>query len=181
MIKTLTGTILPLSFVALVNAQECFDEAVYLTTPMKEFVVHGDGTVSHLRTGLMWKQCLQGTSGDQCQTGEASLLTWEQAFTELKAVNQDGFGGHNDWRLPNAKELSSIIEYGCHDPALNITAFPNMTSNKVWSSTPLGGDMSTTAHQLRSWFADYGEGEITFLNADRVTQKHAVHLVRGAQ
>jgi len=181
MIKKLAILFLSGNMLSGAYAQECFDEAVYLTTPMKEFVVHGDGTVSHLRTGLMWKQCLQGTSGEQCQTGEASLFTWEQAFSELKAVNQDGFGGHNDWRLPNAKELSSIIEYGCHDPALNITAFPNMTSNKVWSGTPLGGNMSTTAHQLRSWFADYTEGEISFLNADRVTQKHAVHLVRGAQ
>lgn len=181
MIKKVLAALTGISYAAIAQSQECFDEAVYLTTPMKEFVLHEDGTINHLRTGLMWKQCLLGLSGAQCDSGEVKLLNWSEAFSALKELNQNGFAGYNDWRLPNAKELSSIIEYGCHDPALNLTVFPNMTPVKVWSNTPLGGKMSTSAHQLRSWFADYSEGEITFLNADRNTQKHAVHLVRGAQ
>jgi len=175
------------SFVASSVAQECFDESVYLTTPMKEFIVHDNGTVSHLETGLMWKQCLQGKSGVQCDDGDALLVNWQGAFTELKAVNQQGFAGYSDWRLPNTKELSSIIEFGCHDPALNIKAFPNMESVRVWSSTPVANLFALDSTKdlysdHRSWFASYDEGEVTFLNhADRTSQQHAVHLVRGAQ
>ncbi|MFD1293156.1 DUF1566 domain-containing protein [Lutibacter holmesii] len=61
------------------------------------FVDNGDGTISDLATGLMWQKADDGISRDW----EASLLYAE----DLTLANK------SDWRLPNAKELQSIVDY----------------------------------------------------------------------
>ncbi len=42
-----------------------------------------------------------------------------------KAVNQRGLCGHNDWRVPSAVELNSIVDFGRVGPALDTDFFPN--------------------------------------------------------
>jgi ribonuclease BN (tRNA processing enzyme) len=61
------------------------------------FVDNGDGTISDSATQLMWQQ-QDSTQG----------LNWQEA---LKYAEQSTLGGYNDWRLPNAKELQSIVDY----------------------------------------------------------------------
>ncbi len=61
------------------------------------FVDNGDGTISDLATGLMWQK-------DDSKKG----MDWRNALAyaeNLKLAN------HEDWRLPNAKELQSIVDY----------------------------------------------------------------------
>ncbi len=58
---------------------------------------NGDGTVSDRATGLMWQQADDGKARD-----------WEDALTYAEGLEQ---GGYIDWRLPNAKELQSIVDY----------------------------------------------------------------------
>ena len=62
-----------------------------------DFHDNGDGTVSDHATGLMWTQA---------DSGEA--VSWQQA---LKMANGESYSGYSDWRLPNAKELQSIVDY----------------------------------------------------------------------
>jgi hypothetical protein len=81
-------------------------------TPMKQFVRYvrgnpnygkndvvdnGDGTVTDRATGLMWQKADSGKTMD-----------WEQALAYAEGLT---CGGHSDWRLPNAKELQSIVDY----------------------------------------------------------------------
>jgi hypothetical protein len=61
------------------------------------FVDNEDGTVSDLATGLMWQQADDGTARD-----------WEDALAYAEALE---LAGHDDWRLPNPKELQSIVDY----------------------------------------------------------------------
>lgn len=61
------------------------------------FVDNGDGTISDLATGLMWQK---GDSG--------KALGWEEALRQSDSLV---LAGHDDWRLPNAKELQSIVDY----------------------------------------------------------------------
>jgi hypothetical protein len=65
---------------------------------------NGDGTVTDLRTGLMW----QKAAGDP--------RTWDQA---LSGATSFDLAGYNDWRLPTIKELYSLILFTGTDPVLN--------------------------------------------------------------
>ncbi len=67
---------------------------------LNKFIDNGDGTISDSATGLMWSQ------GDSI-TG----MNWEDALAWVQAKNEEIYLGHNDWRLPNAKELQSIVDY----------------------------------------------------------------------
>lgn len=94
------------------------------------FIDNGDGTITDSATGLMWQ------AGDSGQT-----LDWKNALAY--AENLD-LAGHQDWRLPNAKELQSIVDYTrapdaynladrgpAIDPIFDITA----TESWFWTST----------------------------------------------
>jgi hypothetical protein len=105
------------------------------STPTGDFTIHGDGTVTHRATGLMWMQCSLGNqSGSDCATGDAWLYRWDLA---LQAAADSQFAGYTDWRLPNIKELRSIVEERCTDPAINAEVFPaTPTDEYFWSSSP---------------------------------------------
>lgn len=62
-----------------------------------EFHVNGDGTISDRATGLSWQKADSGKP-----------LDWEQALAYAESLT---LAGHDDWRLPNAKELQSIVDY----------------------------------------------------------------------
>lgn len=94
-----------------------------VATPASDFVDHGDGTVTHVPTGLMWKRCTEGLSGLSCGDGQATTMTWDGAHAR---ADSSTFAGYDDWRLPNVKELHSIVETCGYDPAINTTVFPNV-------------------------------------------------------
>ncbi|MEA3447559.1 MAG: DUF1566 domain-containing protein [Bacteroidota bacterium] len=64
---------------------------------INDFEDNGDGTITDHATGLMW---MQEDSGEG--------MNWQQAL--IYAENME-YEGYSDWRLPNAKELQSIIDY----------------------------------------------------------------------
>ena len=70
--------------------------------------------------GLMWQRTW------------ATNKTWQQALDYCDTLT---YGGHSDWRLPNAHELRSLVDYGCINPSINTTAFPGTPSNSFWSSS----------------------------------------------
>ncbi len=77
---------------------------------INNFVDNGDGTITDNATGLMWQQADDGQSRD-----------WENALSYAESLT---LAGHSDWRLPNAKELQSLVDYTrCPDvtssPAIN--------------------------------------------------------------
>jgi hypothetical protein len=91
---------------------------------------NGDGTVSDRATGLMWSKADSGRPMDW-----ASALAWAGAL-EL--------GGHADWRLPNAKELQSIVDYSrapdaaeerSRGPAIDRVFSVSEPESYFWSST----------------------------------------------
>jgi Protein of unknown function (DUF1566) len=90
------------------------------------------GTVADNTTNLMWQQCSDGLSDANCATGTAALVTWDNAISYCEGLS---LGGFSDWRLPNIKELLSIVDMTLATaPAINAT-FPNTISSSYWSST----------------------------------------------
>ncbi len=93
---------------------------------INHFVDNGDGTISDKATGLMWEQ-----------TDHTSLI-FDQAVSTCENATT---AGYSDWRLPNAKELQSILDYtrspdtsssAAIDPVFSATSFTNESNVADW-------------------------------------------------
>jgi len=93
--------------------------------PSPRFTDNGNGTVTDNLTGLMWTK-------DAFPAG--STKTWQGALDYVKTVTT---GGYTDWRLPNRKEIRSLVDYSHYNPALpQGHPFTNVQSiRRYWSST----------------------------------------------
>lgn len=60
-------------------------------------------------TGLTWQQTPDVTGDGLINTNDK--LSWAAAQLRPAALNAANYGGYSDWRLPNAKELQSILDY----------------------------------------------------------------------
>lgn len=101
---------------------------------INKFVDNGDGTITDLATGLMWQKADSGMGMD-----------WQDALEYAENLE---LAGYSDWRLPNAKELQSIVDYSrspmatdsaAIDPIFEISEIRDMNGQKqypyFWSST----------------------------------------------
>ena len=104
-----------------------------------------DGTVLDNVTNLIWHRCYLGLSGTACETGSVTLMTWEQA---LQAAEANTLAGANDWRLPNLKELYSLLAFD-RSPMLNQTIFPG-EAQPTWTSTIISRAGSSNAWLIRA-------------------------------
>jgi hypothetical protein len=101
------------------------------------FTVPGDGTVVDGRSKLTWQRDV-----------DATLRTWNDAKTYCATLALAGGG----FRLPNMKELQTLIAENAADPAIDATAFPGAPSESFWSATPLAADAA------ESWFVSFYNG-----------------------
>jgi hypothetical protein len=101
---------------------------------INDFVDNGNGTVGDQATGLTWMQSDSGNG-----------LDWEGALNYCSSLD---YAGISDWRLPNAKELHSIVDYSrspdtsnsaAIDPIFNISSITNEAEQSdypaFWTST----------------------------------------------
>ena len=91
------------------------------------YTLHNDGTVTDKATKLMWKVCSEGqnwsdTNGSvSCSSTTTTTYSWKGA---LEHVNSYTFAGHSDWRVPNIKELNSLVALDRYKPSINLSIFP---------------------------------------------------------
>ena len=111
------------------------------------FTDNANGTVTDNNTGLMWQKDDDNTARE-----------WESAITYCEGLS---LGGDNDWRLPNIKELLSIID---------TTYFPNTNSSYYWSST------TDADYYTNAWLVYFGDGND---NDNGPTSSYYVRCVRG--
>lgn len=103
-----------------------FWTAVALAHSADRFSYSSSGSeVTDNATGLTWRRCAEGMtwSGSTC-TGSAATYTHEGALQQAQSQSS----GQN-WRLPNVKELSSIVDDRRISPAIDPVAFPNTPGN----------------------------------------------------
>lgn len=102
-----------------------------------QWVDHGDNTITDEATGLMW-----------AKNDSQLAMNWEDALAYAQTQNNNHYLGYSDWRLPDAKELQSIVDYSrspgssnsaAIDPVFNISSLTNEAGVAdypwFWSST----------------------------------------------
>ncbi len=98
-------------------------------------------------------------------------LTWGQALEQIKEMNSHDFAGHRDWRLPNRRELRSIISHGHRKPALpGSHPFEDVFLGWYWTST------TAAIRRAYAWYV-HMEGGRMFYGGK--TQRYLTWPVRG--
>jgi uncharacterized protein DUF1566 len=86
-------------------------------------------------TGLIWATSTQ-TPGPAACALTGLDITWQEALDHVKCLNQHAWLGKTDWRLPNKKELRSLVDYSTGGPALPAGhPFSDTLGRTYWSST----------------------------------------------
>lgn len=101
--------------------------------PNPRFVDNGDGTITDKLTGLMWQRVPLSTTRN-----------WNDAIDYCSGLE---LAGYTDWRLPNRKELKSLVNSGQADNAawLNSQGFSNVHVGFYWSAGTCAGN------PIRAW------------------------------
>jgi len=159
-----------------------------------------DGTIVDSMTNLMWMKCdvhiLWNANNQTCQHTEESFgstvpvqrieYTWQEALSSASNINTNGFAGFTDWRLPNIKELSSILAIHClndnqSEPALNTQAFDGEAAF-YWSSTPSRNEIPTldSAPAInQAWQVSFRSGSVLGARPVSIDNPMHVRLVRN--
>jgi|GEM_PF-850263 len=165
----------------VVNLKGGFAHAIEATQPAAALLVRGgsdfgpfrhnvDGTVTDPRTGLTWDTCSLGQDAAKACAGDPTFVTWQDALGAAREMNAGRWRGHADWRLPNAKELASLVDAARYRPAIDAARFPNTASSAYWSST-------TDVHaSSAAWTVFFGGGDVF---AKQKMTRAAVRLVRS--
>jgi hypothetical protein len=126
------------------------------------FVPSADGTeVSDTLTGLVWRRCAAGMAWHndaQTCSGAATEFGWNGALDYVRANREGG------WRLPNAKELFSIVDIERGGPAIDEMAFPNTPNFNFLSTTPSGSFTDPEAYAVNFFYGGLYQESLERLN-----------------
>ena len=158
--------------------------------PSPRFTDNANGTVTDNLTGLIWLK------NANCA---ATTRDWATALSDVATLNSGGTSGgtmnsancddtsnssshQTDWRLPNLREMQSLVHYGFSSPAIPNTAgtvkwtegapFTGVQSYLCWTSTTFAGNTSS------AWFVDLNGGFVSVV--DKANAGY-VWPVRGGQ
>lgn len=138
--------------------------------PAYETLANGS-EVKDTRTGLIWRRCIEGATwnGTTCVNSGGTTFTHQAALQRATAQQTVD----KAWRLPNAKELTSLVRRDRVEPQpfIDETFFPNTPTTYFWASTPVARTPGF------AWTTFFGYGS-TGSNQTRATA-HPVRLVRS--
>lgn len=133
----------------------------------REFIDHGDGTVTDTRTGLMWMRCSLG----QAWNGSTCVGFPDYIRMNDRSRVPSKYAGHDDWRLPSLEELKGLVLPSHSSPAIDTTVFPNTGKNVYWTSTTDGARVDDL------WQIDFTKGK-TY--CQEIMASAYIRLVRDA-
>lgn len=133
---------------------------------------NADGTVTDTATGLVWDQCTWG-QGPSC-VDIARFFKWKDALAIASTANTNKHKGYSDWRLPNQKELFSLLNVSATSmPLIDTSAFPNTVGDLYWTSTTYQQTPSA------AWYLSFGSGISG--TTSKINTSAYIRLVRGGQ
>lgn len=122
-----------------------------------DFSVIDNDVAVHDTTGLYWQR-----------EDDGMTYTWEGALSYCEGLS---LGGYSDWRLPNVREMQSIVDHTKSTPLIDSTTFPGSIGN-YWLSTSYALDGS------RAWRINFYDGYVGY---GPKSNSFYVRCVRGGQ
>jgi len=175
------------------SAQVCNLKQTAQTVSIRNFVdpdnnlplaVTDASNAKDIVTNLIWNRCVYGqrwkAETKQC-IGSPILLTWEEALREAQDYSLTS--GTTGWRLPNIKELNSIIDLQCINPPYDIGTFPDTFASEnhgLWTSSPHVDNPAINGllPRTNAWYIDLGAGILNYRDVDDDKTKNFARFVR---
>ena len=113
--------------------------------PTPRFSDNGDQTLTDNLTGLIWAKNANPA---------AATKLWQGALDYIASLNSKSYLGYSDWRLPNRKELMSLVNRQQDNSVswLNAQGFSNVQVNYYWSSSSYSNGTGA------AWFLGMSDG-----------------------
>lgn len=140
----------------------------------REIACPGSGQDGELRCGLAWPSPRFEIAGETVADRLTHLiwarnaalaefpLTWQEALDFIAALNNSGFAGQSDWRLPNRRELRSLIDHQQRRPAIPAGhPFTGIFNGWYWTGT------SAAIRPNHAWYVDVGGGRMFYGGKDQ--------------
>lgn len=120
--------------------------------PLERFETTGEHLVVDRATGLIWTK-------NSCPTDFP--LSWQEALGFIEQMNKEARYGRSDWRMPNRRELRSLIDHSSKKPALTIGhPFKNVFLGWFWTST------TAAIATCYAWYVHLEGGRMFYGNKD---------------
>jgi hypothetical protein len=155
------------------------DGALQRGKSLRYKILH-DGTIKDLNTGLIWEvKCDTCPGGDLHYafnsypwSGDGSTDTIWDWLDKVNSEGGKGYAGHSDWRIPNVRELQSLVDFGVFIPSIAPIFNPTAVA-PYWSSTSnaFGPSTAWTIYFFSGIATSFGKGDPYFARAVRGGKK----------
>lgn len=103
--------------------------------------INGDEVIIDRTSNLMWHQ-----------SGSPELNDFKEAKQWIEDLNQRGYGGCNNWRLPTLEELLSLLENRISSNRFFIAPLFSGEQRYIWTGDRMNSDLV--------WVVNFGTGKI---------------------
>jgi len=131
--------------------------------PVPRFIDNNDQTITDRLTGLMWTK-----------RADLNHCIWSTAVSYCRSLNAYGY---NDWRLPNIKEIISLLDFSNFSPCLqNGHPFTSVKNERYWSSTFVNSYLPNPNYK---WALNMADAHTSRVGASHVSPLYYVWPVRS--
>ena len=130
----------------------------------KKKSINGDCVVIDNATGLMWHQ-----------SGSDEKIKWTQAWHWLADLNNGGYAGYKDWRLPTVDEAASLLESYENADSSYINPIFNEKQYAIWTgdtNKEMGYGSGAAYHVY------FGQGYVAWITLDSADYVRPVRSIK---
>src|SRR6185369_6354906 len=149
-----------------------------------QFIDNGNGTITDTRSTLTWEKL--SDDSDPLHDYDNATYQWSGAYNKILQLNNSAFAGHTDWRLPNIRELTTLLDFSATNVGGAPNTFPIFNSGCASGCTPLACSCTKSASYWTStttqpspqnaWYISFQNGQTT--NTTKTVYQY-VRAVRG--